>query len=593
MEILYILTIISLLVSTLLIKKSDKKQNILFDVILSIILFSAYNILLAYIFLIVKTPYTLVTLSIANMVLIGINSFVIYKKHEVQKFYIKVKDIIAVVVLMLVVIAIGYKHYGVHFEIKYETTDPAIHFSVAREIYDTKTLKWDGSMPGASINTEIVFDTFDKIVSQDSFYYLFILFDLGVLFLIGAVFYLGITNNSESKIKAVIALIFSIIFLCGYPLNSMIFGYSYLTVGILYMVTLMVIAINIKSNDIKLIPMCIQMSLILFGIFFSYYLFVPVIYSAFGIYMLIDMIKNKKTKNILSIFTKENIIKVIFILILPTILGFSYFVLPGLIQSGTTAVSHINTEGYIYRDLYSNFVLLAPLAIYYVLYNIKNKKNSFATILTIITGLFTLYLLKKGLRWEASSYYYFKMYFLLWILIVYMNVKAMFIMIENKNEIFAYSFTLVCVGILTISYTGYDYKISSINVLFNPYNSINSYANIYAFNQNRIQTDTSKIYSTSQLQAIQYLLKTTENRENIKINGTPLQMLWANSVWKITDTDDVQKLQIPEELNIEEWVKDENKKYLIYFDASKDIEGETQDYRTLYSSNDARILEKK
>lgn len=592
MEIIYIIIVLWLFISTMLIKKSEEKQNVLLRATLSIILFTIYNILLGYIFLICKISFTLLPLSIVNIIISAINTFLIYKKKEIQKYYIHVKDIIFMIILLVVILAIAITQYGFPFQIKYETTDPAVHFSVAKEIYDTKTLQWNGSMPAASLNTALLFDVFDFIVPEYNFYYLFIIFDLMVLYLTGAILYLGITDKTESKTKSIIAMIFAILFVCGYPLNSVIFGYAYLTVGILYMTTLIAVAINIKNKELKLCPLCIEMFLIVFGIFFSYYFFVPVIYSAFGLYILFDMIKNRKNKNILSIFVKENIIKVLVILILPTILGFSYFVLPGLLQSGETTISHINTEGYIYRDLYSNFVLLAPLAIYYIIYNIKNKKNSFSTILIIISSLFTLLLLKKGLRGEVSSYYYFKMYFLLWILVIYMNIKAMFIMIEEKNGIYAYSFTAVFVGLLVIAYTGYDYNISSINILFNPSNSINAYTNIYAFNQNKVKTD-KKIYTEKQLKAIKYLLNISNDKSEIKINGNPLQMLWANSVWSITDTDDVVQLQKEEKLNIQEWVLNNKKKYLIYFDTTENVEKETNNYKTIYEAEDVVVLEKK
>ena len=592
MEIIYIITALWLFISTMLIKKSDQKQNVLLRATLSIILFTIYNILLGYIFLICKIPYTLLPLSIVNIIISAINTFLIYKKKEIQKYYIHIRDIIFMIILLVVISVIAITQYGFPFQIKYETTDPAVHFSAAREIYDTKTLQWNGSMPAASINTELLFDVFDFIVPEYSFYYLFIIFDLMVLYLMGAILYLGITNKTESKIKSVIAMIFSILFVCGYPLNSVIFGYAYLTVGILYMTTLIAVAINIKNKELKLCPLCIEMFLIVFGIFFSYYFFVPVIYSAFGLSILFDMIKNRKNKNILSIFTKENIIKVLVILILPTILGFSYFVLPGLLQSGETTVSHINTEGYIYRDLYSNFVLLAPLAIYYMIYNVKNKKNSFSTILMIISSLFTLLLLKNGLRGEVSSYYYFKMYFLLWILVIYMNIKSMFIMIEEKNEIFAYSFTAVFLELLVVAYTGYDYKVSNINILFNPTNSINSYVNIYAFNQNKVKTD-NKIYTEQQLKAIKYLLNKTDDKANVKIYGNPFQMLWGNSVWQITDTTDVRELQKTEKLDIKGWLDNQNKKYYICFNADEEIDKESNDYNVIYEDMGVLILEKK
>lgn len=591
MEIIYMITTLWLLASTVIIKKSEKKQNILLTIVLSLIVFSTYNILLSIIFSILHLKYTLLALSIINFIISAVMTYMICAKKKIQKYTIKIVDIVFMIILLIVVIGIALIHYGFPFQIKYETTDPAVHFNMAKEFYDSKYLEWGSIMPGAAVNTEILFDVFDFIIPQENFYYLYIVFDLIILYLIGAIFYLGITNNTESKKKSIVTMLFTLIFLCGYPLNSMIFGYAYLSVGILYMVTLIVIGIYIKNKELNLPILCVTMFLLLFGIFFSYYFFVPVVYSGFGLYMLFDMIKNRNKKNIFSIITKENVIKVITILILPTIIGFCYFVLPGLLETGETMVGHITSEGYIYRDLYSNFVLLAPLAIFYVIYNIKNKKNSLSVIISIIAVIFTLYLLKRGLRAEVSSYYYFKMYFLLSILVFYMNIKALFIMMDNKNEIYAYSFLIVFLGILTIELTGYDYKISKINILFNPSNSINSFANIYEFNRNKVETKNT-IYSNTQLDAIKYLLDTTEDKSNIMINGTILQMLWANSAWRITDTTDVSELQKEKELDIQEWIENENKKYLIYFDTTKNIEKETTDYKTIYEVKDAIILEK-
>lgn len=591
MEIIYILTVLWLLISNILVKKSEKKQNFLLRFIIQLIIFTIYNIFLGFLFLLFNIRYTLFALSISNIIISSIITYIIFKKREIQKYYVKIVDIIFLIILLIVLVMITINQYGIPFNIKYETTDPAVHFNATKEFYNTKKLEWAGMMPGAFINTEILFDTFDFIIDEENFYYLYIIFDLIMLYLMGAVLYLGITDKVKSIKKSIITMIFSLIFICGYPLNSMLFGYAYLSLGILYMTTLIAYGIYVKNNELKLLPTCIEMSLILFGIFFSYYFFVPVVYSAFGLYMLFDMIKNKNSKNIFSILTKENIIKVVTILILPTLIGFCYFVLPGLLESGTTIIGHISTEGYIYRDLYSNFVLLAPLSVYYVLYNLKNRRNSLSTIMSIISAVFTLYLLKRGLRSEVSSYYYYKMYFLLWILVIYMNIKAMFILYDNKNEILAYSFTTVLVGILAIAYTGYDYKISNINILFNPSNCINSFANIFIFNKTKVELG-QDIYTNEQLEAIKYLLDISEDKKNILINGSTLQMLWANSVWQITDTKDVGELQIPKELNIKEWLENEQKKYLIFFDTSKEIEENTEKYKTIYSGADVIILEK-
>ena len=591
MEIIYIITVLMLLVSTVLIKKSDEKQNVLLSITLTAILFTIYNIFLAFVFLLIKVHFSLLALSIVNLLISGVLFWRIYRKKETQKYYIKIKDVIFLIVLLAVIITFAVHNYKIPFEIKYQTTDPAVHFENAKNLYNSKTLQWDSNMPSAAINTAILFDTFDFMVSENDFYSLFIIFDLIILYLIGAVFYLGIITKINSIKISIVVMILSIIFLFGYPLNSVLFGYSYLTVGILYMTTLIVMAFRIKDKELKFVPLCIEMFLIVFGIFFAYFFFVPVIYSSLGIYMLIDMIKNRKEKKISALFNKENIIKVLVILILPTIMGFCYFVLPGLLRNDGTALSAITSEGYIYRDLYSNFVLFAPLAIFYVIYNLKNKKNSFSTILMIISSAFTIFLLKKGLKSEASSYYYFKMYFLLWTIVIYMNIKALIIMVKHKNAIYAYSFTAFIIGIIAIAFTGYDYKISQINILFNPYNSINSYANVFIFNKSKIDEENS-ICTKSQLDAIKYILNKTDNKKEIKINAKPLQMLWADVVWKITDTEDIRKLQEEEKLNIPEWINDNQKKYLIILDTNKDIEKENEKYKTIYEVKDAIILEK-
>ena len=593
MELIYIITVLVLLITTMLEKKSEKRQNILLILIIEIIIFTAYNVAICIMFSVFNIKCTLLALSSVNIIIIMIKMYLLYKKKEFQKYTIKIVDIVFLIVLLIFVIAIGIVQYGGLSEIKYETTDPAIHFNWAKEFYNVKQLKWGELMPAALVNTGILFDTFDFMIAEESFYILYMVFDLIMLYLMGAVLYLGIVDKIRSTKKSIIAMIFTLIFLFGYPLNSMIFGFAYLSLGMLYMVTLIVIGIYAKNGELKLISTCKVFFLLTFGLFFSYYFFVPVVYSSFGLYLLFDMIKNRKAKNIFSIFTKENITKILLMLIMPTIIGFCYFVLPGLLENGKTMIGHISTEGYIYRELYSNFVLLAPLSIFYVLYNVKNKRNSLSTIMGVISIVFTLYLLKKGLRAEVSSYYYFKMYFLIWILLFYMNIKAMFIMIDNKNEMYAYSFSMIFLMILAVGYTKYDYKISEINILFNPENRINSFANIYIFNQSKL-CENANIYTKNQINAVKDLLrKAGSDKSSIMINGNPLQMLWANSVWKITDTTDIRELQIQKELNIREWLENENKKYLIYFDTNKEVEKETEKYKTIYDTKEVVILEKK
>ena len=595
MSILYIIFTMILIINFILIKKSDKKQNLLFWITMSIILILIYNVFASYILTLINVKSNLINLTIVNIIVSLILGIKIYKDKEIQKYYCRVKDIVSIILMLVIVIGIEYKQYGFPMSIKYETTDPAIHYSAAKDFYNNQQTPVNDEnrmMPAAYVNTGILMLLASDFMVEENFYIIYIFFDLAILYLIGITFYIGITNNVESKLKSCVAMIFSILFILGYPLNSMIFGYAYLSVGILFMIALIVMAPYSKNKELKELAYCIIFFALNFGIFFSYYFFVPVIYVSFGLYMLFDMVKNRKAKNVLSIINIKNIIEVLVILILPTILGFCYFILPNIISTGSTGVSHISTEGYIYRDLYSNFLVLVPFGVFYILNTIKNKENSFVNLLFIISAIFTIYLLKRGLKGEVSSYYYFKMYFLIWILMLYTAAKSSFKIIDNKMSIYVCSYIVVYIVIILTSLLGIDGKITSINLLFNPNNYLRAYTDIYCFNYDKINS-TVKIYSSNQINAINSLLEEEKDKSKILINAGPLQMLWAKDLTEITDTDDIHELIKEKPLDIQGWIDNENKKYLITLNKQDlELNDKSKFYRILRNEEDILILEK-
>lgn len=591
MEIIYLIILCILFISTILVKKSEKKQNVLFWIILTSVILLSYNLLCGFLLLLLKLNITLITLSVINLIISVILILKIYKDKEIQKYYIKIKDIIVLLILLVTIGIIAYKQYGFPFVVKYETTDPAVHFSAAKELYQEKTLKWNSSMPGASLNTAILFDLFDNVVSEQDFYCLYIIFDLIILYLIVAMFYIGIVNKENSIPRTIIAFIFSLLFVCGYPLNSMLFGFAYLSVGILIMTAIIVFAPYITNKELKNIPLCIYMFLLAFGIFFSYYFFAPIIYVSIGLYMLFDMIKNRSKKNILSIFTKGNIIKVIVILILPTLIGLSYFVLPSMLQTGETAVSSISAEGFMYRDLYSNFVYLVPFVLFFCVDKIKNKKNCFTNITFIVTTLFTVLLLYMGLKGKVSSYYYYKSYFLISILVMVMSVKSIYKLMDNKVQLYAYSYLFIYILLIIASISGIDGKITKINMLFNPNNFLNAYSNLYTFNYQTVTND-KHILSEGQLKAIDFIKSKEQDRTKIETYGNFLQMMWSSNVGQITESDDMYLLQFPVELDVNKWLEDKEKQYYVCFNVNEQINEESDSYDVIYEDTDVIILEK-
>ena len=85
----------------------------------------------------------------------------------------------------------------------------------------------------------------------------------------------------------IIAIIFGVIYVLGYPLNAWISGFHYLMLGILYVQTILYIVK--EREDINFDYTLITMLLLNFGLILSYSLFCPFVYLAQFIYYIIPI----------------------------------------------------------------------------------------------------------------------------------------------------------------------------------------------------------------------------------------------------------------------------------------------------------------
>ena len=281
---------------------------------------------------------------------------------------------------------------------------------------------------------------------------------------------------------------------------------------------------------------------------------------------------------------------------MPTVLGFIYFVLPGLIKSGETSVSHMDAEGYIYRDLYINFVPFIPFALYYIIYMIKNKKNSFSVILTIILIAFILVTFIGGMKGKVSSYYYFKSYFCLWIFIIYLTHRALSKFIENKEtKPFAYTYLLIYITMVLIVFFGIDQKITDKNILFNPSGKAAPLLDAETINLVFMNRE-DEILNKEQIEAIKYLNNIIDenDKDNVIVYGDMLERIWVYVLTDITDSNTLSSLyECP--INTLQDFTNSDKKYLLYIankDKNIDINENSSEYTIIYSNENALILQK-
>ena len=445
MGIIYLISVMLLCTAFIAIKKSEKELDLISFIGITIVVFLAYNAFICYVINFVLIPTTLLNLSIINLIFVGIMLGIIIKKKERQKYKVDKFGIVAVVIILLAVLFVSYLNFGIPFNIKYESGDPAIHYRTSEIFKTEKSLLnlyrdevhggFTGRKIGSYVNSGIIMQCLEGITDSISNHNIFIGFGIFILFMTGTVMYSTLEKFTKKMIDKVVALIVSIIYIMGYPLNSLLFGFEYLSLGILVLGTIVHMIYYFEKEELKFPFYVIIFALLNFDVFCSYYMFVPFTYSALWIYFCVYS-KRKNGK----IFCKKNIIMLMITLFLPFLLGYIYHLAPKLYNifspsnnfdnilghSSNILNNHFILYGYIYANYYSNTLLLIPLVIYYIYKKIKEKDLlSFDMIFLTFTILF-IGVLTIGLKFEkVSEYFLMKNYYALWLILIYINFKAL------------------------------------------------------------------------------------------------------------------------------------------------------------------------
>ena len=375
MEIFFILSIIILFLSFVLRKKTDKELDIIGFLSVSIVLLFCYNTLICYILTFFTIPIKLWLLAIINFIVALVIGIPIISKKQIQKYTFNKIDILYIALIAVILLIIVHINFGYPFEVNYISSDPSIHYLVPMRFAEQETLmpNSDNDMvygqlptfkPNSYVNSGLLMKCFCENLDAIECYNIFVWFSIFTLFMIGVVIYSGLKKYAKRKEHTLWAFLIASICMLGYPLNSFLYGFEYLTMGLLIVSVILDLIFYYENQILKLSYITAIFGLLNFGLFLSYYMFVPFVYSSLWIYFCIKNYENTK-----KIITKDLIIILLVTLILPFILGFAYTLAPDLyavfinksINSDT--IMNISNEtlnnsfainGLIYINLYSN-----------------------------------------------------------------------------------------------------------------------------------------------------------------------------------------------------------------------------------------------
>lgn len=446
MGILYVLTLIILGISFMVFKKSDEKINFIKWLIIYVVSLLGYNIVIGMILGLLNITSHIWLLSIINILVSVILSYKPIKNKEIQKYFVRKIDIVGIVIIFVIFAVMFFKDIYIHNgDITHRAVDSAVHYRAAKHysdnlkifinVEDKSFFNFNVMQTGAYINDGIFMNVINNITGIDHCY-IYQAFETIILFLSGLSLYSCFMDKVNTKRGLLGSLVLFGLYIYGYPYNSWIFGFSYLSVGIV-MVTMLVPVVEMLYSK-ENISRKIVVPLIIFlatGLTFSYCLFVPAIFAAICIYCFLkDFTVEGKTY--LKFFKKTTLL-ITGILLIITAVGIGYLFIPTFfIEGQTNLVDALKIDGEIYNERYLNFFVYIPFAIMYAfefVKKVKKKELEYSDIFAIVIMGFFAVLNLGEIFGFVSKYYMFKIYFILWIVIFNVTIELINKYVDEKN----------------------------------------------------------------------------------------------------------------------------------------------------------------
>lgn len=446
MGILYIITLIILGISFMMFKKTDEKINFIKWLIIYFVSLFGYNVVIGMVLGLLNITADIWLLSIINLVVALVLSYRVIRYKDIQKYFVRKLDIAGIVIILAIFTVMFVKDLYIYKgDITHFAVDSSIHYRAAKHYSDNLNIfvnvedktffNFNVMQTGAYINDGIFMNVINGITGLDHCY-IYQMFETLVLFLSGFAFYSAVMEKVETKKGLIGTVILFALYIYGYPYNSWIYGFSYLSVGIMMVAMLLTVVEMLYSKEkinkalvIVLIGICGT------GLIFSYCLFVPAVFAGICIYTFLkDFTVEGKT--FLKIFKKTTLIVTGMLLVI-TAVGICYLFIPTFyIEGQTDLVNALKIDGAIYSEKFTNFIPYIPFAVLYfaeLIKRIKNKNLRYMDVFAVcIMGcLACLYL---GLRYGlVAPYYMLKVYFIMWMVIFAVTIDLMNEYIEEKQ----------------------------------------------------------------------------------------------------------------------------------------------------------------
>lgn len=362
--------------------------------------------------------------------------YIVYEGKR-QLYYINMFELVGVMCCIVLFLFVFIKTFGIDIHLAYHNSDPAVHMTDAMNIVYTHRI---GHMYFAALFNALIMELLQPFLVQASMYKAFILGDALLNLFNLLIFWVLVEEKTGNRIVAIVALP---IYFLGWPCWSWIKGgYVYFGVGVTnYMVIIYCLTQLFDEPDslFKKRRYIFYLALLCYCLIESYMIFVPGVVASLVVIILLYCRK------------RINIKKIIYTLLCVGLLGIllGYIIFEGYMGGHWSFLNNLKIDGGIYKSTYKEFIIIMPLAAFEFMNEIKARKVTASMISTCVFLLITIAALILCINKYISSYYYFKLYYPLYtMLLIEASVCLVHIFYNRKDVCFFVLMSATCLIVI-------------------------------------------------------------------------------------------------------------------------------------------------
>ena len=427
-------------------------------------------------------PIHLLSTSIINIVVaVGLFYSIACTKAK-QKYYLDVFSLFTVSLIFIWMIIYFIQFKGL--KLIFANSDPAVHFRNAMNVVRT------GKLPTMFFAPYVIATACEfcaPLIKEIEYVHIFSAIDMLFFIMEIQVFFLMTRTFMDSKWKKVMGLVFIPVFACGYPLDSYLYSFVYWGIAVMIIEVLIMVIHDYEKYQIKHAYYIFAVGLILNTLTMCYMLFGPPMFVIVFVYMIYKSFKSNCT-------TKFGLVKdILAVFAIPTVYAiyYCYFVFLRVQQMSASEI--INIPGDDFRELYIDFLFLIPPVVYAVITSFKKKNISFVVLAEVLYTIVVFILFLGVWKNVVSAYYYYKFYYPLYMMSMFISFIVACEFMDIKKEIFISYISMVCF-MAVLNFGGIESKIVTYN---SNLHGTNHSANLFRlYNYNEYLTDESELILT-------------------------------------------------------------------------------------------------